>query len=324
MKANTEVLLSKKAGFARRFSMRDLYGYSLLLITSLGIAWWASTPRSLTDGDAIRLTSINPASIQKLTYRKGTAGFTAVRREGDGRFWIESDGNRFLAGDRFAETLGFFKPLEAKRLVSEVAQLDDAKLKTFGLSPATARIEIETSDEPSSIIKLELGTNSFGTTDRYGFTLDGKRVVLFDADMISGFDSPAARFFDRTILGPAKITEADAAEIEKGPNSKRFARAEKKAGNSEHAPFEGAFADWLEKYEKLRAIRFADTAIEEKLSTLQPKLVLKLLKGDASICELALRNFENEWWVFSSELKAHVEISANRAEPVIKDAESLF
>jgi hypothetical protein len=148
--------------------------------------------------------------------------------------------------------------------------------------------------------------------------------VLFDADMIAGFDSPAGRFFDRSVLTPRQITEADAAEIEKGSAKKRFPRAEKKTSNSDSPPFEGAFADWLEKYEKLRAIRFADSAMEEKLAAQPATLVLKLLKGENVAHELALKSVENSWWVFSSDAKAHLEISANRAEPVVKDAESLF
>jgi hypothetical protein len=83
-------------------------------------------------------------------------------------------------------------------------------------------------------------------------------------------------------------------------------------------------ADWLEKYEKLRAIRFADQATEEKLSGKQPELVLKLLKGDSVAHELAIKTLDNTWWVFSSAARAHLEISANRAEPVVKDAENLL
>lgn len=321
----------------------DLLLYGVLLTASLSLAWWASTPKSASDEHHVRLASIPAASISEVVWQGANQTMTARRREGDGRFWVQYGTDSFLASERFEQALNFFDPLEAKRMVTKTSGLSEEQWKAFGLKPASSKLTLKfkkenliNAAEPQSW-SIELGANSFGTTDRYGMTPDGKNVVLLDTEAISGFDNAVARFFDRAVLSK-KIDDADAAELAKGSSKKRFDRQATKPAGKDKAPFDGAFNDWLEKFERLRAIRYADQGTEEKLAALEPELILKIMNGSRVSEEIAVKKMSDSgteigksgsgnastWWVFSSDAKAHIEISANRAEPVVKDAESLF
>lgn len=309
----------------------DIPLYGTILAVSLALAWWASTPKSTSDSRQVRLFSASPAAIEEVQWQGANQTMIAHRREGDGRFWIQSGQDSFLASDRFDESLKFFDPLEAKRIVAPTTGMTDEQWKAFGLKPASAKLTIKlksvSASEKSESWSIELGNLSFGTSDRYGLSPDGKTVILLEADAISGFDNAVARFFDRSVLSK-NIDDADSAEIEKGKSKKRFARQNIKTAEKEKPPFEGPFNDWLDKFERLRALRYADATTEEKLTQLQPELTLKVLKGDRIGEEISMKKMDDmgktTWWIFSSIGKAHLEISANRAEPVVKDAESLF
>lgn len=316
----------------------DIGMYSVLLVTSLGIAWWASTPRSAGDAREVRIASVNPADIIETEWQGGKNTMVARRRETDGRFWIKAEKDEFLAGQKFDDALATFNPLLAKRVIAETVSLSDDQWKAFGLKPALGKLTLKMGGkEDGSTVRtwsLETGNPAFGTTERYALSPDGKKVILIDGDAISSFENPVARFFDRVVLS-GKVDDADSAELEKGSLKKRFTKASDKEKNPSGGPFnEKSFNEWIEKFERLRAIRYADPATEEKLANQQPELVLKLLDGEKVAEEFALKKMPGSgsspdatqvtWWVFSSKVKAHLEISANRAEPVVKDAESLL
>lgn len=303
--------------------------YGGLLAASLALAWWASTPKTATEARQVRVATIDIARIQEVSWAGALQKMTARRREGDGRFWIQYGKEEFLAGRQFDEALATFSPLEAKR-VADVAGLSDEQWQAFGLKPSPAG-KLTFTFGPSETWTLEVGSPAFGTTDRYALSPDGTSILLMDGDALSGFDNALARFFDRAVLS-SKIDEADGAELEKGSQKKRFSRPESRSRGRDKAPFEGPFNDWLEKFERLRAIRYADPATEEKLAREEPQLVLKILDGDKIAEELVVKKIAGTdtangpvtWWVFSSDARAHLEISANRAEPVVKDADSLL
>jgi len=310
----------------------DIGLYSILLMVSLALAWWASTPRNAADAGEVRVASFNPAKVVEINWQGGNSSMSARRRASDGRFWIAAEKDQFLAGQRFDDALKSFDPLYAKRVIATTDALNDDQLKVYGLKPALGKLTVTFADKTTWT--LETGSPGFGTTDRYAISPDGKKVILMDGEAISGFENPVARFFDRILLSRTS-DDADGAELEKGNQRKRFNRATGGAKPSQDGlVFEGPFNEWLEKFERLRAIRYADPATEEKLATREPELVLKLLDGEKVAEEFALKKISGPtsvsdpgqvtWWVFSSKVKAHLEISANRAEPVVKDAESLL
>ena len=315
----------------------DISIYGIILAASLALAWWASTPKFSSDARQVHITSITPASIDEVVWKGANQTMTAQRREADQRFWIQYGQDSFLASERFEDTLNFFNPLEAKRIVAATANLSAEQWQAFGLKPPSATLTLKlkqgsaTSEQKSW--SIELGSQSFGTTDRYALSPDGKNIILLEADAISGFDNAVARFFDRSVLSK-KINDAETAELEKGTAKKRFHRqigkdkVTDRENSKEKPPFESAFNDWLEKVERLRAIRYADTKTEEQLTQLQPELTLKILNGERISEEITVKKIDEAnkttWWIFSSTTKSHVEISANRAEPVVKDAEALF
>ena len=310
----------------------DIRLYSIFLAASLALAWWASIPRTAADAGEVRVASISPAKIVEIIWQGGNSAMIAHRRASDGRFWIKSEKDEFLAGQRFDDALKSFDPLYAKRVVASADSLNDDQWKAYGLKPALGKLTITFGDKTTWT--LETGSPGFGTTDRYAISPDGKNVILMDGEAISGFENPVARFFDRILLS-RKTDDADGAELEKGTQRKRFTRASAQNKQSQDGlVFEGPFNEWLEKFERLRAIRYADPATEEKLAARQPELVLKLLDGEKVAEEFALKKVTGlssvpdsaqvTWWVFSSKVNAHLEISANRAEPVVKDAESLL
>ncbi len=306
----------------------DISIYGLILAASLALAWWASTPKFSSDARQVHITSITPTMVEEVVWNGANQTMTARRREADGRFWIHYGQESFLANERFEDALNFFDPLEAKRIVTSTAGLSEDQWQAFGLKPASAKLTIKLKQKSAAAPEqeswtIELGSQSFGTTDRYALTPDGKNIILLEADAIAGFDNAVARFFDRRVLSK-KINEAESAELEKGTTKKRFNRQT----GRDKPPFEGAFSDWLEKVERLRAIRYADTKTEEQLTQKQPELTLKIMNGEQVSEEITVKKIDDAskttWWIFSSATKAHVEISANRAEPVVKDAESLF
>jgi len=315
----------------------DIFIYGIILTSSLALAWWASTPKFSSDARQVHITSITPSSIDEVVWKGANQTMTARRREADGRFWIQYGQESFLASERFEDALNFFNPLEAKRIVSATAGLSDEQWQAFGLKPPSAKLTLKLKQRSEKAEQeswsIELGSQSFGTTDRYALSPDGKNIILLEADAISGFDNAVARFFDRSVLSK-KIDEADSAELEKGPTKKRFNRqigtdkVTDKDSRTDKPPFESAFHDWLGKVERLRAIRYADTKTEEQLTEKQPELTLKILDGERISEEIMVKKIDESnkttWWIFSSATKAHVEISANRAEPVVKDADALF
>jgi hypothetical protein len=182
----------------------DISIYGIILGASLALAWWASTPKFSGDARQVHITSITPASIDEVVWKGANQTMTAQRREADGRFWIQYGQDSFLASERFEDTLNFFNPLEAKRIVAATANLSAEQWQAFGLKPPSATLTLKLKQGSATAEKkswsIELGSQSFGTTDRYALSPDGKNIILLEADAISGFDNAVARFFDRSVL----------------------------------------------------------------------------------------------------------------------------
>lgn len=333
----------------------DLVFYFILLFASAALALWASLPQSENELRQIKITEIDPGEVSQVKWSTTNGTTIAVRRPGDSKFWIKTGNDSFLANPRLEETLSTFDPLYAQRLVANIESPEDPKLASFGLNPPTATLSIMLGGVPDDSnaksegqekvkeLQILLGRNSFGTTDRYLLTPDGKNVVLIAGDAISGFDNPVARFFERTVF-PTKLDESDTAEVTDGELTKTFegktaaARSRNPEddgkSSSDQDPggkFGPAFDEWLDRAERLRGIRYASQEAEEKLANIQPALELKFVKNGAKIEEITFKTLPADsnkgnptWWVVSTTTKAHMEISANRAEPLVKDAIGLL
>lgn len=314
---------------------RQIIFYLGLLLVSAGFSLWASLPENETDLRQIKITEINPAEIVELQWQTSKLTTMAKRRTSDGKFWIVSGDDSFLANQRLEETLKTLNPFFARRLVSRVTSESQDELSKFGLNPPTATLTVvrrakrgtTSTNETTNELKIIFGRNSFGTTDRYVLTPDGKNIVLVAGDTISGLDNPVARFFERTVF-PAKLADSDTVEFLRGDQAKSFTK-----NNSAKDPdkFDPQLSDWFEKAERLRGIRYADEGLEARLVNTVPELAVKFKNKNNETEEIVIKTLAAEdkngqatWWVISTQTKAHLEITSNRAEPLIKDAESLL
>ncbi len=282
---------------------RDVGFYGILLAASLGLAYWASLPRSEGDAEKVAIVTFEPKKVTTMSYKvKDTT--VAVAKRADGRFWVDFNKveppytppppppalpgapapeppspkpsveikERFLANEKIEQFTKMFAPLNALRVIGKV---DDKQLEEFGLKDRTDVFELKTSDGKG--YKLFLGKRGYGTKTRFALE-DGDssraRVLLVDDEGLDNLEKANLRAYDRRIVAFELVDATHAlAQGADGAKAKRFAHLQRdKNGellwtdDEENAQPKASYDGWMDRVAKLRLSGYASPDEEAKLA----------------------------------------------------------
>ena len=217
----------------------DIASYSVLFAGGLGLAYWASLPAAESDPNKVSVIAVDPKNVVELTLSGGEAAVTAVRRQGDSKFWItyskpavaKPDGTpgdpatavneRFLAGEKIKDILDGLNPLEAQRAIGK---LDEKQAEEFGLKDSKEKFTVKASN--GTTLALIVGKQSYGSRNRFVRDEKDGRVLLINGDIISDLAKANIRLYERGLLS-TPMEEASKAEVKAGPKSKKFDHTKK-------------------------------------------------------------------------------------------------
>ncbi len=307
----------------------DLGIYSVLLAGGLGLAYWASLPKSDDSETKVSIISFDPASVKELAYVSEDITSKATRLADDKKFWVTlskvdpkqnkpkdpketpKEGEKppeptppappkvetFLANEQMEELLTSLNPLQALRVIGKIE--NEKMAEEFGLKDS-AQAFVVTSGDPKAPKKLEIkiGKKSYGSANRFVLNTQDNKVYLVDEGPFEKLRKADFRLFERRIVAFA-FEEITRALIKVGEKEKAILHTKRDdkgalqwSDDQENANIKPIYRNWLDKVEKLKVIAYADPAQKTALESLQPFLEIKFEKDGTVIDTLTFKKLD--------------------------------
>jgi hypothetical protein len=340
--------------------VKNVAGYVVALVASLGFAYYASMPQDNSDKEAVDWISIDEGNIAAVTMQTPESKVRAEAK--DGGYWMsvekapkkeepkdESEPKeavnpldqpltaeapevtRFKGNQRMKDFVKSFAPLKAYRVIGK---LQDLKAEEFGLDGEPKQV-VEVEMKNNDKYRFVVGKKSFGSSNV--FLLDEKKgeVILVKGGPIDNLAKAELRMFEREVMS-LDPEDMSAATIRKGEVTARWdhsSRSEsgelqwKKEG---HSAAHKAFANWIDKISKLRLTEFADESKVESLSTLPPVFEIDLASGMDKAENIVVVKVEGEgnkgaeYWIKSKFLGTFAKLDSARMENLAKDLDGVL
>jgi hypothetical protein len=329
-----------------RNTKSDLIPWFVALVLALGLAYWASIPVNDQGSTKVAVVRLKEASVASIELVADVGKVVATKAsDASGRWWIAVDRSgdsaraegtgdilkeKFIASEKFKDFVGDFSPLEAIRVVGKVS---DDKLADYGLKDSKKTLLVKDS-VGTQLIGLTIGKTLYGGRNVYALNQNDGTVVLLSGDLVTDFERPELRFFERSLTSFSP-EDVRAAEVAVGDKSKRFTHSTKDAKGASVWTLDGGdgsqsaqFASWMEKMMQLKASAYASEADESTLSALPVSFEVRL-DGQSTagqLIQIKKRQINGtyEYWAFTSHLKWHVKVASTRAETLDKDVPKIL
>lgn len=322
-----------------------LWAWVLFMVASLGLVYWASLPQDQkTAKRSTHEIDKKTIAIVHLSLN-GNSTLAEKTQHGEPRWWIKTNTgsaderqgessnsapSKFLASERFNEYLDLVSKLPALRDIGEV---DETKRGDFGFSNETNWLKLK-NDKRELLAELIIGKQSYGARSYYLMRKSDRRVFLVSSDLIEDFSKPEARFFERKITS-VSLQDTKRVKFSMSGKLKSYVRLADGGGGETQWADESkpgapvpAVAIWLEKFLDLKAARYADDSLEERLRTLPAtmELVLGGDKGDFEKLQIKSMGSDDrvEFYLISGYLSWPVKVATARVENLMKDLPPLL
>lgn len=317
--------------------------FSMLLIASLGAAYWASLPSTETKAGRVAILTLEPKQISEVELFSKDLEVRAKRRDTDQRFWIEHKKKdtpkgstspesqetveRFLGNQKMDEFLAMFAPLQALRVVGKV---DLTQLKDYGLDDESNKIIVKSSEKT---LKMILGKKSYGTRDQ--FVLEGDRVLLIDGQGLENFERAQYRIFERRLVA-FDFDEVQRATITMGERRKNMVHTQRDkkgqliwAKEDDPSTAISIYSLLMDRISKLNVAAYTEPTKQDELQQIAPYLEIILEKNDKTRDRLlfkkrTLSDGKIEYFIRSDFLNLHGQLANARMEVIEKDAEQVM
>ncbi len=315
----------------------------LVMVLSLSLAYWASTPKGV---DAGQRTTQNLAidAIDRLELSLGGRRVEASREsKTSSRWWIVNNTvesadvemqqqpekkSRFLASEKFIEYLQLISTFP---VIRELGRIDGDKLNPFGLDAPVGSIVVKSAS--GVMAEFAVGKQPYGARSYYVMRASDKNVFLVGADLVDDFLKPEARFFERRVsIDPLESSQSITMTL--AERTKTFVRLNQSDSRSAQWAESGsqtpvpAIATWLEKFSEIRAASYADEVVKQALSDRPPNLTLQSIDRNGKIHSVALfmdpASGKSEYFIMSDFLGWPVKVASARSENLLKDAQLFF
>jgi hypothetical protein len=319
---------------------RDLVGWIVGLLIALGVAYVASLPRTLAEGQ-ISIVTLDQAKIASIMM-KGPDFSVTAKQQSPGRWWLSyersshhrdqipssldaSGTESFLASSRFKDFTAALTPVKAVR---RVGVLSDKQKADFGLNDDARSLEV-LDVKGEKILALGVGKALYGSRNVYVLNREDQNVYLVSGDWLSDFEKPELRFYERNLTS-IPSDEWQAATLLYGGKQRRFNHVRRDSGgNLLWIPESGDEASgvsagaWFSKFEQLKAATYATPTQENELAARSILFEVQLNGLGASSERIQIRKLQGsgqfEYWATSSFLGGHVKVARSRAEVLEQD-----
>jgi hypothetical protein len=325
----------------------DLVAWFAAVILSLLLALWASVPARDGGNAKVPVITIKESTIASIELVGRDVSVAASRqRDVTDRWWIsferkpvsDPEGksqeavvqDRFMTSAKFKELIAQFSPLQALRVIGEVA---DDKLSEFGLKDSGKTLILKDASGVE-LLSLKIGKQLYGARSMYVLNQQDHKVLLIAGELISDFEKPELRFFERAITS-IDLEEIQAATLTQGSKTRRFGHTTKDAKGTllwtadaaKETPVPQA-SSWFDRFMLIKAASYASKEDEASLAA-APVLFDVRLEGSGATTEvLQLKRRSGaggpEFWIYSSYLNWHVKVAATRAETLQKDVSQIL
>ncbi len=320
---------------------RDFVGYCLLLVASLGFAYWATRPANDGDVDRVEIIKIDPKIVREVTYESAGEKVSIKLRPQTGAYWVRHETltpvqgepatiQEFRATERMKDVLASFNPLEALRTVGKASS---DELEEYGLKDQPATLKIHSLD--ATLLELKIGKKSYGSSNIFALDNKDNRVLLLVGQYIDYISKAPAQLFERNLLS-RPIEEYTRVVITRGDENVALVQAarDKEGGvqwrvDAESSTPKPSFRTWLEKVASLRIMSYADSSDLKQLEAADTRFELIFEHNGMPVDSLRFKTLSqnkgsDEVWVTSKFAMTDVKLGENRAEPVIKDLSTIL
>lgn len=328
-------------------SNRDLIPWSIVVLASLGAAYWASLPVSDKAAAKVSVVSLGEAKLSVIELVSNTTNVQFTKRADIGdRWWVTVERknqnglpgeaekpatkDRFLASPKFKDMLAQFSPFQALRVIGAA---NDQQLQEFGLKDPKKSLVVK--DTAGGVqLSLAIGSQLYGSRNYYVLNQLDKKVLLVAGDLINDLEKPDLRVFERgfTSISPEEI---QAGKVTSGAKSRAFGHTRRDdkgvliwtadGGDGSAVPQAGS---WFDKFFQLKGAVYASD--EEQASLAQLPILFEVkIDGPGAASELVqVRKRPGtpaaEYWLTSAYLNWHVKVAATRGEILEKDLVQLW
>lgn len=312
---------------------KEFIQYTVALIVTLALGFWASMPESSKDPSRVAVLSISPSQI-------GSIDFTSpeikvhISLNTQKKWWIETEKagvkDGFLASAKIQDALSQLNPLEAVRVVGTVK---DEGLAEYGLQDAKKSIEIR--DKAGAVVlALTIGKQAFGSSNIFVKEGRDQKVLLLSGEFIGDIEKPDTKLYERTITSVV-FDEVQRASMVQGPkvlkllHSKRDDKGaliwtkDDTAGNTV-----ASAKSWFERLDRVRIVSYAK-AEEIQVLDKEPVLFEVNFEGSPSTTDHLVfvkragaptaQGPVTEYFVRSNFLGTWAKVASTRLEPIEKD-----
>ncbi len=325
----------------------DLIAWSAAVIVSLLLAFWASLPKGEDNQTKVPVITLKPAVIAAVELSgPGVRVVANKMTEPLERWWISyergvtdaaggkgsetAESERFVASGKFRDFLVLFAPMQAIRVLGRIA---DEKLSDYGLKEGTKNLVLKDA-QGSPLLTLTIGKQLYGGRNLYVLNQSDQKVLLIGGELISDFEKPELRFFERALTSLA-LEDLKSGTLIHGGKTKRFVHSSRDAKGAQIWSADGSAGDplpqvsaWFERLSQLKAATYASDKDEEALKALSTLFEVRLEGGgaDAEVVQLKRRGLgkDVEYWAHSSYLNRYVKVASTRAEALEKDVPQIL
>lgn len=330
-----------------RHSKLNLVSWFVAVTLSLLVAYWASLPVSEEAKSKVPVITIKEASVASIELSGAGGKVVATKTlEAGERWWISYErtpvaqqdtkgsaspsSERFVASQKFKDMPAQFAPLQAIRVIGPTSE---EKLTEYGLKDGTRSLLLKDSSG-ATLLSLFIGKQLYGGRNIYAMNQSDSKVLLLAGDLISDFEKPELRFFERSLTA---VTPEDvrAASLMQGGKTKRYLHTTKDAKGAAVWTLDGSNGDpvpqvssWFDRLLQLKAASYATEEEEATLKSAPALFEVALEGGGAGGDSIQLKRKAGkdgpEYWAHSSHLNWHVRVASTRAETLEKDVPQIL
>ncbi len=239
----------------------------------------------------------------------------------------------FPVGTAWNDFLALFKPLKSLR---DLGTYEKAKASDFGLDkPSVLKIYDQSDKE---LLSLNIGKKSFGGSNNYAQLSGTSELQLIDNELVAVMEQARSRLFEGNLWSKS-LNEYKMCRINSGERKRILKNSDTENGkaalwldeNKSKENLGFSYGSWMEKLEKLRAVRYAH---DDELKVLNDLPALATVTFDdgldsivfikASGKELSPAISEDTYWVKSSFTSAIAMVTKARSESLIQELEQIF
>lgn len=328
----------------------ELKWFVLLLVVSYGVAYWASIPDEGSKTEKFTVFTVEPKSIESLSYVEDKLEVKIAKRSGQG-YWVDftkteepksppTGGDEgapgtpkqttetFLASNKISEVFGEFNPFEARRLLGK---LSDVSSEEFGFGEGAAKMTLVAKGKTW---EFEIGKKSYGSRFQFVYEKSNDRVMLVDGKAIETLARANVRLYERKFVG-FELDDVTEVTVKTAKGQKVMSHTQRDAKGNLLWSLAGGdgtpkpvYKSWMDKIDRLMLMHYVE---QSEVSGIQKSAVFEIeFKKGGAVLDTA-RFFKSQgvdgttdYWVTSKHLESFAKLHKNRMEPIVKDLALVF